>query len=91
MKTTPCTEKKSYAFNNVPRCGAKTRQNRSCQSPAVKGKPRCRMHGCGRGSGAPKSNTYAITHGQSTAETKEFRRTVRRLIKEAIEFRNNFS
>lgn len=35
MKTTPCTERKYYAFNNAPRCGAKTRQGTVCQSPAV--------------------------------------------------------
>jgi hypothetical protein len=81
MKTTPCTEK-LYAFNNAPRCGAKTRQRVPCQSPAVKDKLRCRMHGGAKGSGAPKGNTYAVTHGQSTAEIKAFKRTVRQLIAE---------
>ena len=83
MKTTPYTEPKYYAFNNAPRCGAKTRREVPCQSPAIKGKSRCRMHGCGRGSGAPKSNTYAVTHGQSTAEVKTFKQAVRQVIKEA--------
>lgn len=91
MKTTPCTGQKSYAFNNAPRCGAKTRRNSSCQSPAIKGKNRCRMHGCAKGSGASKGNTYAVTHGQSTAESKSFRRAIRQLIKEAREFQDNLN
>lgn len=41
------------------------------------------MQGCGKGSGAPKSNTYAVTHGQSTAEVKAFKQAVRQVIKEA--------
>jgi hypothetical protein len=83
MKTTPCTEQKSYAFNNAPRGGAKTRRNTLCQSPVIKGKRRCRMHGGAKGSGAPKSNTYAVTHGQSTAEVHAFKQAVRQLMKEA--------
>jgi hypothetical protein len=35
------------------RCGAKTRRGTPCQSPAVRGKRRCRMHGGAPGSGAP--------------------------------------
>lgn len=89
MKTTPCTEQKSYAFNNAPRCEAKTRRNTACQSPAVKGKPRCRMHGCAKGSGAPKGNTYAVTHGQSTTEIKSFRKAVRQVITEAMKVKSD--
>lgn len=89
MKTTPCTEQKSYAFNNAPRCGAKTRRNSVCQSPAIKGKARCRMHGGAKGSGAPKGNTYAVTHGQSTLEMRAFRKSVRQIIKEAMEFKDD--
>lgn len=80
MKTTPYTGQ-SYAFNNAPRCGAKTRRNTACQSPAIKGKSRCRLHGCARGSGAPKGNTYAVTHGFTTTEAKIFRNKVRQVIK----------
>ena len=83
MKTTPCTEKISHAFNNAPRCGAKTRRGTICQSPAVKGKSRCRFHGCGKGSGAPKGNTYAVTHGQSRAEIKAFKQAVRQTIQDS--------
>ena len=83
MKTTPCTEKKQYAFENAPRCLAKTRQGTLCQSPAVKEKPRCRLHGCGKGSGAPKGNRYAVTHGHTTVEAKTFRQDVLRVFREA--------
>ncbi len=38
----------------VPRCCARTRGGKPCQSPQVKGKARCRMHGGAKGSGAPK-------------------------------------
>ena len=89
MKTTPCTEKISYAFDQAPRCGSKTRRNSTCQSPAIKGKARCRMHGGAKGSGAPKGNTYAVTNGQSTLEMKAFRKSVRQIIKEAMELKGD--
>src|ERR1700730_12931429 len=38
------------------RCGAKTRSGRPCNSPSVRGKTRCRMHGGAMGSGAPRDN-----------------------------------
>lgn len=82
MKTTPCTEKKRYAFDNAPRCGARTRRGSPCQAPAVNSKPRCRFHGCGKGSGAPKGNQYAVTHGHTTTEAKAFRQDVRRVFRE---------
>ena len=37
----------------APRCGARTRSGRPCQSPAVTGRRRCRMHGGAPGSGGP--------------------------------------
>lgn len=85
MKTTPCNEKKHYAFDNAPRCGAKTRRRTACQSPAVRNRPRCRLHGCGMGSGAPKGNTHAVRHGQTTSEAKAFKKEVRRVLKESRE------
>lgn len=72
MKTTPCTEQKSHAFSQSPRCSARTQQNTPCQSHAVRGKPRCRMHGCGRG--APNGTNYAVTNGFTTTEEKLFRK-----------------
>lgn len=49
-------------MNAAPRCGARTRAGTFCQSPAISGKSRCRMHG-GKGSGAPKGNRNALRHG----------------------------
>ena len=45
------------------RCGAKTRSNKPCRSPAVSGKKCCRMHGGAAGSGAPRGNKNALKHG----------------------------
>lgn len=81
MKSTPYTEPKSYAFNYAPRCLAKTRRGTPCQAPAIHGRSRCRLHGCGTGSGAPKGNTYAVTHGFTTTEAKLFRKEVKKMIK----------
>ena len=47
----------------APRCGARTRAGTSCRAPAVHGRSRCRVHGCGGGklrrSGAPRGNRNA--------------------------------
>ena len=80
MKTTPYTEQ-FYAFNNALRCGAKTRRGTACLAPAINGKLRCRLHGCSRGSGAPKGNTYAVTHGFTTTAAKIFRKEVQQEVK----------
>ena len=49
------------------RCLAKIRKGTECQSPAVKGKRRCRMHG-GTNPGPPEGNRSAWKHGaHSTA------------------------
>ena len=52
----------------APRCLARTRLGKECQSPAVKGKRRCRMHG-GSSPGAPKDNRNAWKHGGRSGET----------------------
>jgi len=54
-------------MNEAPRCSARTRVGTPCQSPAISGKARCRMHG-GTGSGAPKGNCNALRHGAYTRE-----------------------
>ena len=46
-------------------CGAKTRSGAPCQSPPVKGKTRCRMHG-GTSPGAPLGNQNALKNGAYT-------------------------
>ena len=53
----------------APRCLARTRKGGACQSPAVKGRKRCRMHG-GTNPGAPKGNRNAWKHGARSAKTR---------------------
>lgn len=68
----------------VPRCLAMTRKGTACQSPAVKGRKRCRMHG-GTNPGAPKGNQNARKHGGYSAKTLEAVRYVKamaRLVRE---------
>jgi uncharacterized protein YjcR len=64
-----------------PRCGAKTRKGTPCQSPAVQGKKRCRMHGGAKGSGAPVGNQNALKHGLYTAESKAFNKHIQELLR----------
>jgi hypothetical protein len=66
-----------------PRCGAKTRTGRSCRSPAVRGKRRCRMHGGAPGSGAPGGNHNARRHGLFTGEAIAQRKQIGALLGEA--------
>ena len=41
----------------------------------MKDRPRCRLHGCGRGSGAPTGDANgAFKHGAWTEQAKETRR-----------------
>nr|WP_283814321.1 HGGxSTG domain-containing protein [Bradyrhizobium japonicum] len=65
-----------------PRCGAGTRSGFACSAPAVRGKPRCRMHGGAAGSGAPLGNQNARKHGAFTRERFDERRTIRALLDE---------
>jgi hypothetical protein len=68
----------------LTRCGAKTRGGTPCQSPAVRGKRRCRMHGGAPGSGAPSGRRNGnYRHGHFTVEAKEQRRRLRLLIQDA--------
>ena len=57
-----------------PRCRARTRAGRPCQSPGMPN-GRCRMHG-GKAPGAPKGNSHAYKHGrygaQAVAERRAF-------------------
>ncbi|MEZ5709072.1 MAG: HGGxSTG domain-containing protein [Blastomonas sp.] len=69
---------------NSPRCAAKTRQGCACQSPAVKGRRRCRMHG-GTNPGAPKGNRNAYKHGGRTAKAMaaaQYLREIARLVRD---------
>jgi hypothetical protein len=66
-----------------PRCGAKTRSGGACRSPAVSGRKRCRMHGSAQGSGAPRSNQNARTHGLFTGDAIAERRQIQVLLGDA--------
>ena len=79
------------ATQKAPRCGAKTRNGTPCKNPRVRApdggyRPRCRMHGCAPGSGAPPGNKNALKHGwycrAAVAERKELRRMMRELEKQ---------
>lgn len=48
------------------RCLAHTRLGAECQSPAVKGRKRCRVHGR-TNPGAPEGNDHARKHGGRSA------------------------
>ena len=68
-------------MNRAPRCHARTRCGTPCQSPTVRGKVRCRMHGGTDGIGAPRGNRNALKHGRYTAEAIARRREVAALIR----------
>ena len=65
------------------RCGAKVRCGGACRSPAMRGKKRCRMHGGAPGSGAPRANRNARTHGLFTRDAIAERRQIRAVLGEA--------
>ena len=74
-----------------PRCGAKTRAGIPCQSPAVQGKRRCRMHGGAKGSGAPKGNHNALKHGTYTRAALREWADMRALLKKSEDFLRSLS
>ncbi|WP_428835038.1 HGGxSTG domain-containing protein [Sphingomonas endophytica] len=61
---------------SAPRCLARTRSGAECQSPAVKGRKRCRMHG-GTNPGAPEGNSNARKHGGRSARAMAAARYLR--------------
>lgn len=67
------------------RCGARTRKGAPCLSPAVCGRARCRMHGGAPGSGAPRGNQNAVTHGFYTADAKAERQGLEALLRRSGE------
>jgi hypothetical protein len=74
------------SLQQARRCGAKTRAGQPCRSPAVRDRPRCRMHGCGRGAGGPQGERNGnYRHGRHTKETKAVVGSLRRLIREGRE------
>ena len=70
-------------LRQAARCGARTRSGRSCQSPAVTGRRRCRMHGGAPGSGGPTgSRNGNYKRGLYTAEAIASRRWLRQQIRQ---------
>ncbi|MBM3558750.1 MAG: hypothetical protein FJX53_02425 [Alphaproteobacteria bacterium] len=70
------------AARDCPRCGAKTRRGTPCRAPAVAGRPRCRLHGCAPGSGAPRgARNGNYRTGAYTREAREYRRQLRALLR----------
>ena len=68
-------------LNQAPRCDARTRRGTPCQSPAVTGQARCRMHGGAEGSGGQPGNRNAFKHGRYSAEAIAQRREVAALLR----------
>lgn len=69
--------KATWAYHTSPRCGARRKYDgQLCQSPAVKHKVRCRLHGGAKGSGAPRGNNNAYKHGVYSREVMELKKLV---------------
>jgi len=67
----------------TPRCLARTRSGKPCQTRPVSGKRRCRMHGGAKGSGAPKGlRNGSYRHGRYTAEARAAQRELRAWLRE---------
>lgn len=67
-------------MRKAPRCGARTRSGKPCQSPGMPN-GRCRMHG-GPSPGAAKGNQHALKHGRYSAAGIQERRLLAELVKE---------
>jgi hypothetical protein len=77
------------AWWKAPRCGAKNRRGGACQSPAMRGKRRCRLHGgLSTGPRTPEGRERcrqaATKHGFYSRAAKEERRRARLLIGAAL-------
>ena len=76
-------------FQNISRCGAKTRSGKPCKNLLARGKKRCRFHGGAVGSGAPKGNKNAWKHGRRSAAAIAERKGINQLFRRARQiFRN---
>ena len=71
------SDSRTEALQNSPRCLAQTRRGTECQSPAMKDKKRCRLHGSG---GAPKGNQNRFKHGLRSRRYAEDRKLLREMI-----------
>jgi hypothetical protein len=76
-----------HAPENAGASLAQTRRGTPCQSPAVAGKTRCRMHGGAAGSGAQKGRRNGkYRHGGFTTEAIDERRRLAALIRDSRVF-----
>lgn len=75
-----------YPFLQSPRCGATTRRRTACQSPAVRNKQRCRMHGGSHGTGAPLGSQNALKHSFTTGKAKALKRKVKAIFIDLKQF-----
>ena len=67
-------------LRNARRCGARNRVGRPCQCPAIRGRPRCRLHG-GLSPGAPRGDQNGnYVDGYYTAEAVRERRWAKSLL-----------
>ena len=92
MKNEDQPQAPHYTFLKAQRCSARTRKGTPCQSPAVHGKNRCRMHGGAKGSGAQKGNQNAFKDGWHSTKAIAERRKLKEMIhalKETIEKAEN--
>ena len=63
-------------------CGARTRSGGHCRRPKARGRPRCRLHGGARGSGAPAGDRNGqYRHGEFTKQAIIEKRWVRSLLR----------
>jgi hypothetical protein len=78
------TTREPLPLRQARRCGAQTRSKKLCQSPVVKGKSRCRMHGGAKGSGAPRGERNGnYRHGGFTYKAFEEQRMITSWIRSA--------
>jgi hypothetical protein len=76
-------ERRLANLAKAPRCGARTRAGHACKQAAVSGRARCRMHGGGIGSGAPRGRRNGnFKHGLWTLEERGMRQAIRMRIRE---------
>jgi hypothetical protein len=76
-------------LRDARRCGAHARTTgKPCMAPAVRNRPRCRMHGCAPGSGSrpegsrPGEHHPRYKHGRYTKRSKQLGRYFRKLAKD---------
>jgi hypothetical protein len=76
------TEARLANMRAAPRCGARTRAGTPCQSPAIRGRARCRLHG-GLSPGAPQGPANGnYRDGYWTQQAVQERRWARELVRQ---------